>query len=293
MNDSEWTRIDDFALTIDLLPLLRHLTTLGIACKVVEIDNRQQLYIRDAARQAYVIEVTKQWVCGELVLLGEVASKQPSPSSSIHKIALLKALPVTLITIALGFVGAALVALDREMLYFAEPLLFQPMIQGQLLPVNVGMTRGEYWRLLTPMFLHFGILHVVFNGILIWLIGHRIEIAKGGLYLFLILFITGLIANLSQFYLTPNTIFGGLSGAAYGLVGYIMVYQRLIEHPILHMPSSMLIMLMLSLFLGVFGLFDLFMGDSGIANGAHIGGLVAGILLGLLAAKLDKNIVEP
>ena len=188
-----------------------------------------------------------------------------------------------------GVIGAALVALDRHSLVFAEPFLFQPLFHGYPEPASSGLERGEYWRLLTPMFLHFGIVHIVFNNVLIWLIGHRIEIAKGSVHLLWVLLLTGLVANVVQFFLTPNTIFGGLSGAAYGLVGYIMVYQRLNDHPILHFPTSMLVVLITSLMLGVFGVFDLFMASSGIANGAHVGGLITGMILGFFMSLSDRQ----
>jgi len=287
MPDIPWTIIEQFPLDKDLLPLLRHLTVLGISCHVTEGDNQQQLFIRDHAKVAEVQAMTSQWQQGDLTLLGtdHMGVRQ---QSKLNKIALIKALPITLLTIVLGFVGAGLVALDRQALSFVEPLLFQPMIRGNLFSVAWGLEQGEYWRLLTPMFLHFGIVHIAFNSLLIWLIGHRIEIAKGSLHLVLVLLLTGLVANVTQFLLTPNTIFGGLSGAAYGLVGYIMVYQRLNEHPILHFSSSMIIVLMISLLLGIFGIFDLFMGGSGVANGAHVGGLIVGMIIGCCVAVIDK-----
>lgn len=288
MSNSEWTLIKQFPLDLDLMPLLTHLTTLGIACHVTEVDNFQHLFIRDVSKHDDVQQITNEWQQGDLAILGEqdtIKTQKPT----LNKIAFVKALPVTLCTILLGFVGAALVALDQQTLYFAEPFLFQPIINGNIFPAAVGIERGEYWRLLTPMFLHFGIVHVAFNSLLIWLIGHRIEIAKSSLHLLLVLLLTGIVANLTQFFMTPNTVFGGLSGAAYGLVGYIMVYQRLRYHPVLQFPSGMIMMLMLSLLLGIFGIFDLFMGESGIANGAHIGGLITGILVGFIVAYMDKN----
>ena len=121
------------------------------------------------------------------------------------------------------------------------------------------------------------------------MIGHRIEIVKGSLHLFMVLFLTGLMANVIQFILTPQAIFGGLSGAAYGLAGYIMVYQRMVNHPVLFFPTSMLVILMLSLLLGIFGIFDLFMANSGIANGAHVGGLLTGVVIGFFTALNDKD----
>jgi len=287
MSDIPWTLIERFPLDKDLMPFLRHLTVLGISCHVVEADNQQQLLIRDTAKLAEVQQMTSQWQQGDLPLLGaNHGNVRPKPS--LNKAAFIKALPVTLLTILLGFVGAALVALDQRALSYAQPFLFQPIVMGNLFPVEVGIERGEYWRIITPMFLHFGIVHIAFNSLLIWLIGHRIEIAKGSLHLALVLILTGIVANITQFVLTPNTVFGGLSGAAYGLVGYIMVYQRLIKHPILHFSNSMLIVLMISLLLGVFGIFDLFLGDSGIANGAHVGGLLVGMLVGLIVAYFDK-----
>ena len=288
MPDYEWILIRQFPLEKDLMPLLKHLTVVGIACHVTEADNQQQLFIRDREKFEEVSSLTQDWLLGNLVV-HEPSRNFTKSKIKISKMAFAKALPVTLLTMLLGVIGAALVALDRHSLIFAEPFLFQPLLHGYPESASSALERGEYWRLLTPMFLHFGIVHIAFNNLLIWLIGHRIEIAKGSFHLLGILFLTGLVANVVQFFLTPNTIFGGLSGAAYGLVGYIMVYQRLNDHPILHFPPSMLIVLLASLMLGVFGIFDLFMANSGIANGAHVGGLITGTVLGFFMGVSDRK----
>ena len=253
MPDYQWILIRQLPLELDLMPLLKHLTVLNIACHVSEADNQQQLHIRNQDNIEQVNTILNQWLAGELEIKDPQAFRQ-TPKITVNKIAFIRALPVTLITMLLGVIGALLVSLDRQSLSLAEPFLFQPWEQNFPEPFLSGMQRGEYWRLITPMFLHFGIVHIVFNNLLVWLIGHRIELVKGSLHLFIVLFLTGIMANVIQFILTPQAIFGGLSGAAYGLAGYIMVYQRIVNHPILFFPTSMLVILMLSLLLGIFGI---------------------------------------
>ncbi|MEZ5597092.1 MAG: rhomboid family intramembrane serine protease [Pseudomonadales bacterium] len=150
---------------------------------------------------------------------------------------------------------------------------------------------AQVWRWFTPMFVHFSLMHLVFNCAVVFEFGRRIEGARGGGTLWLLVAITGLIGNLAQVAMGTSPLYGGLSGVAYGLVGYVLARQRRDAgnpwwrmHPAI--PLSMLIFLVL-FSTGVTGLFGMH-----VANAAHWGGFVSGVLLGLLAggaSRLDRS----
>lgn len=143
-----------------------------------------------------------------------------------------------------------------------------------------GIVRGEVWRLVTPIFLHFSGIHIVFNVWALAAIGTLIEYRRGTLVLGVLVLLSAIASNVGQYiYLLevnrPQVLFGGMSGVVYALFGYVWMKGR--HEPeqgmILH-PSSVQTMLFW-LVLCMTGLVG------NIANAAHVIGLVVGILIGL------------
>tara|TARA_B100000768_G_C10964480_1_gene243118 strand:- start:55 stop:378 length:324 start_codon:yes stop_codon:yes gene_type:complete len=102
----------------------------------------------------------------------------------------------------------------------------------------------------------------------------------------MLLIVTSLSGNVAQAW-QQASLFGGLSGVIYGLLGYIWVIDRFNE-PRYHLPQSILIFMLLWLLLGVTGLFSV-VGFGSIANMAHLGGLVAGVGWGFLHTTLWRK----
>jgi GlpG protein len=150
---------------------------------------------------------------------------------------------------------------------------------------------GEVWRLVTPIFLHFGIWHLVFDMYMLYILGGAVERSRGPLRYLILVLVLAVLSNLAQYYLahprwdeegiklylSPN--FGGMSGVVYGLFGYIWMKARFQPELGLLIPPSTVIYLMAWFFLCMTPLIH-FITESGIANGAHAGGLIAGILIG-------------
>ena len=144
----------------------------------------------------------------------------------------------------------------------------------ELLP---EINRGELWRLVTPIFLHFSLLHIFFN--MLWLrdLGSMIEGRQGTGTLFLLVVCLAVCSNSVQ-YLVNGPMFGGMSGVVYGLEGYIWIRGKrdpasgLFLHPTTVVTSLIFFLLC---FTGAFG---------PIANGAHTGGLVVGMAWGYFSS---------
>lgn len=146
-----------------------------------------------------------------------------------------------------------------------------------------NLNAGEYWRVITPAFIHFGFMHVIFN--LLWWkeLGKLIETTKGSFFLIFLLFFTGIISNFLQAAMNPG-FFGGLSGVVYGLLGFLWPYSRLNPNFKFKLPTSDIILMTGWLFLGFFDVFNFKM-----ANWAHGGGLVSGAILGVIFAIFDRQ----
>lgn len=290
-----WHPVIRLPLETDMRPLLTHLDKQQLLHHVTEEEGQQQLWIADEPRIIEVAELTSKWVAGELDL--SLVSRQTNPISEDSKqtgkhissaLKLTNLVPVSLLTILLGFLGALAVFADDQQLSYAQPFLFQAISDGYFVSLEDTLASGQYWRLLTPVFLHFTWLHIIFNSLIIWEIGRRIEIAKGSIHLLLIILTVGILSNFAQYLSQANTIFGGLSGVVYGFIGYIAVYQQFIYHPVLQFNKAAIGFFIVWLLLGVFGIIDFFIAGS-IANAAHIAGLTSGAAIGLIVSLLDRS----
>lgn len=135
--------------------------------------------------------------------------------------------------------------------------------------------KGQVWRMFTPMFLHLGTFHLLFNMLWLYQLGGLIESRKGHrMILWLVLVIAGFSNTVQYLYAGPN--FGGMSGVVFGLLGYIWIKMKFEPHEGLNIGSNLVTFMLIWLAICLLGIVG------NIANGAHIGGLLMGMALGYL-----------
>ncbi|MFT5082801.1 MAG: GlpG protein, partial [Lentisphaeria bacterium] len=173
---------------------------------------------------------------------------------------LIKLVPITVAIVILGFLGCVMGEFRVYGILEWTDRSFAALIHGQ------------YWRLLTPAFLHFGIVHFIFNGLWIWEIGGRLERFMGRLAYMGLFVSTALVANVAQFISGGEAVFGGLSGVVYGYFACMFILHRANKVRELELPVGLYVFLVLWLVAGFTGLIDFFM-EAKIANWAHFGGL--------------------
>jgi rhomboid protease GluP len=144
-------------------------------------------------------------------------------------------------------------------------------------------TDGEWWRLLTSMFLHGGIMHLVLNisGLVIAAI--FVEPLLGRKKYFILYLLSGLCGSLASIYWYPNTISVGASGAIFGLYGAILGLLLTNAFP---RGGKKGILIMIGTYVAINLVWGL---TGGIDNAAHIGGLLSGALIGVLLYKIDDG----
>ena len=163
---------------------------------------------------------------------------------------------------------------------FLEPLLFIKTNLNSSFE-NTYLINNEWWRLITPTFLHFSITHLVFNCLWIYILGSRIE-KLDGLSVFLFIFIlTGILSNAGQFFWTQQYLFGGLSGSVYGLLGYCFIIELDGRHGRYGLPEALYLFMFIWLLVGFTGVLSFF-GFGNVANTAHLVGMIAGFIIGLI-----------
>jgi GlpG protein len=135
---------------------------------------------------------------------------------------------------------------------------------------------GEVWRLLTPMFLHFGLFHLAFNMAWVWRLGPQIEAGHGSIFMVALVVVSEIVGNLGQYYVSGPS-FGGMSGVVYALFGFVWMSARYNRRYRYHIDDVTVVLAMVwfvSCATGMFG---------PIANIGHAGGLVVGLLFGMPA----------
>ena len=168
-----------------------------------------------------------------------------------------------------------------EQMQYRLKKIFLPEITGQKVQLRdeekiVG--RGQVWRLVTPILLHFGWMHFIFNLYWLYFLGGGMEGKLGtGRFLGFIL-LAAVLSNLGQYLLSgPN--FGGMSGVNYGLFGYLWIRGNRDPSFGLQLDQGTITMLLIWFAICFTGLVG------PIANTAHTLGLVVGVAGGWLASQ--------
>ncbi|MGW3262928.1 rhomboid family intramembrane serine protease [Streptomyces sp. NPDC001056] len=132
-----------------------------------------------------------------------------------------------------------------------------------------GVADGQFYRLLTAMFLHGGITHLLFNMLSLWWIGGPLEAALGRARYLSLYFVSGLAGSALTYAVAPHTLSLGASGAIFGLFGATGVLMRRLNYNMRPLFALLVINLIIT-----------FTPGFNIAWEAHVGGLVAGVVTG-------------
>jgi rhomboid protease GluP len=160
---------------------------------------------------------------------------------------------------------------------------FVPGLTQKLFLEPVQIAAGEWWRLLTPIVLHGGLLHLFFNCYVLFMLGPNVEQAFGTTRFIAMYVAAGLLASAFSFAFPPDVPSLGASGSIFGIAGVLFVYlfkRRRSQFVRGHLRQ-------IAFFIGINLLFG-FTGIFAIDNYAHIGGLVGGLILGFGFDREDE-----
>ena len=148
---------------------------------------------------------------------------------------------------------------------------------GASFPVNIQ--GGEYYRLVTSMFMHFGIEHIANNMLILAILGCKLEDIAGHIRFFIIYMLSGVLANIASDWFQTNSgdyaVSAGASGAIFGVVGALL-YALIINRG--RIKDLSLYQIAASLVLMLYAGFK----TTGVDNIAHVGGAVSGVFIGLI-----------
>ena len=186
--------------------------------------------------------------------------------------------PLTVACVAVSVVVSVMSRLGSSLNMLVPFLIATPGSYGL-----VEVQSGQVWRLLTPIFIHFGILHLVFNMMWLWDLGGLLERRRGTTYFGVFVVAVGVASNLAQYLIVGSPFFGGMSGVVYGLLGYIWMQGK--YNPrfgyALHQPVvTMMLIWYVLCWTGLLG---------PIANWAHTAGLAIGVAWGFLERDVRRR----
>jgi GlpG protein len=273
----------------DLRPFSDLLWQRGIAHRIHESAGRQVLSIDNAAMANMVQELYRRFSSGQLAPAAAPQASSESGAVPEWQVRLLAA-PVTLVLVIACIIGGLIVFSGRQ--EWISLLTFQSWFElgGARFyqPILETLQAGQWWRLWTPIFLHFGMLHLVFNGLWLWEFGRRVEVHQGAGRLLLLVLLIGLGSNCIQYLFARNITFGGMSGVVYGLVGYCWGWSLLRPGQDFGIPKVLVYAMLGLMVLALTGIFSLF-GFGAVANAAHFSGFLIGLLVGLLLASFSRG----
>lgn len=142
--------------------------------------------------------------------------------------------------------------------------------------------QGEVWRLVTPIFLHFGGMHLLGNMYWLYVLGSMLEMRGGPWRLALLIALWAAASNLAQL-LYGGPMFGGMSGVVFALVGHIWMRSRFDPRSGLHIPRGDVLFFFIWMGLCMTGAIG------PVANMAHGAGLAAGVVTGLAPVALRRR----
>ena len=258
--------------------LVDYLATLGIPCELTQSELGVSVWLADERRLAQAQQEVKRflaepnhprymeasWQSGRADARIDYSKGITDPVTDF----LHQAGPLTLVVI---IACLAIYALDAIGLPIFDELAFHPTL--------AQFTDWQAWRYVTPAFIHFSVLHLVFNLLWWWYLGGQIEQRLGSGKLFILLIVGAALPNIAEFF-ASGPRFGGLSGVVYALLGYSWLRTRLQPDCGLAMPPALIGFMLVWLVLGFFDM----LGTS-TANMAHL----VGLLVGLIQGWLDRH----
>jgi GlpG protein len=282
----EWQRALDLPLDQNIAALSARLWQEGIPHRIFEWQGRQIVEVRDATHAAHVAALHAAWRAGALSLAAIESPRHILAGGSGWRHALMR-YPVLVAVLAIAVIAyPATWPLDAGSAGMLLPwLTYVPIevVHGRIVAGTLSdvFARGEYWRLLTPALLHFSFAHLAFNVAAMCLFGRAVERGVGHRGALALVVVTALASNAGQYAWGSGVLFGGLSGVAYGLFGFVVVRARQAPTVVLwRLPPAFVVVMFASLLLFSSGVTESF--GLSVANAAHWCGLATGALCALI-----------
>ena len=262
---------------------------MGVQHRFILSGTKQQLVSFEREDVDAVQDIINRWQQESLERVEH--SKERGPKSQINFG--YKPARLTLLFIFLGFLGTALSAFGYDFIQLFTFWDFSKLSYLSFIDFNpwADIQNGQIWRLITPVFLHFGPVHIIFNALWIWYLGTQLEFNQGKRVTLALFLIIGVVSNSAQAFVSEAVIFGGLSGIVHGLFAYCWLWSRMNKRSQIQIPDALFIVITVLMLLSPLGIFDIIIGSE-IADTAHISGYITGAICALLMRFLSPLLAK-
>jgi len=273
-------RVKQLDTGVDLSDFSRWLNGQGVAHRITEESGHQVLWLENPEHATPVLAALARYL-EEPGLRAAVEQQNRSPvfvggrwqPSPRHAPMVLGMILLAVVMVLLTAMGTNKMA---AALMFVDPRHYDwSTLAGRLDALSATLAQGQIWRLLTPDFLHFSWSHILFNSVMLWFLGSQVEWFDGRGRLLVLFLGTSIFSNGLQ-YLVSGPLFGGLSGVVYGILGYCWLSQRRV--PRFQFPPALVTFSVVWMVIGFTPLTSI-LGMGQMANEAHLGGFVSGVVL--------------
>lgn len=265
-------------LETDLREFSAFLQTQGIRHRINEESGQQVVWVDSERAAAFIRRALQDWQFNRPEPAPLLHSRQNFSLSSSMRTAwrVYSESPVSVSLISVCLAVALISALGERADRVA--FLFYPrVVTDGLLPLLGDLSSvNAIAHSLTPMFLHFGELHLIFNMLWLWYFGRQLEPIHPRWLFVLVIVLTSFASNTTKYLYSNSNNFGGMSGVVYGLVGYTWIIHVGMPRSRLQLSNSMFAVFIVALIA-----MEL-VASSWIATAAHVGGLIMGLLLGVV-----------
>jgi membrane associated rhomboid family serine protease len=165
-----------------------------------------------------------------------------------------------------GLLGGDTPLMNKLAVYGED--LFQNRQTGQVFGQPAGVADGEYYRLFTAMFMHYGLLHLATNMWALWILGRPLEAMFGPIRFLAIYLVCGLGGSVASYIFAPHALSAGASTAIFGLFAVFFFVLRKLERSVAPLIPVLVINLVITF------------GVPGISIAGHLGGLITGAIVG-------------
>lgn len=300
-------RVAEVSIDTNLSRFSRWLSSQGVQHQIIEESGQQVLYIQNqhlldqvrAALEQYnedprVHERLDLWVDQHASNLHRSASV--NQTRAMYFRATPFQAPVIFMLMLSSLIVAFLSGFGQADYFISSLLILDPFSLNTNLSTVSGrwnglidtLVMGEVWRLVTPDLIHFNVMHITFNLLMLWVLGGQLESEKGSVsFLALVIFVS-IVSNVAQL-LETTYLFGGMSGVVYGLVGYCWLWRY--YKPSIFFPDVLLKFSLVWLMIGYTPLTE-WLGLGKMANAAHLYGLIAGLLWGAVTLFVNEKLLH-
>ncbi|MFT6028622.1 MAG: GlpG protein [Oleiphilaceae bacterium] len=293
------------SIEVDLSRFSQWLHSQGVQHRIVEEQGQQVLYLENEALKDKVLLALERYIdepavhdkLDEWVDVNSSRFKELNSRSSIRSLYLRASpsqAPIIFLLMIISLIVAFLSDFGHGGPFIRNFLILDPFTLNADLSSASGrwqglmetLVAGEVWRIISPDFIHFSVMHITFNLLMLWVLGGQLEIQKGSLsFLALVIFVS-IVSNIAQL-LETSYLFGGMSGVVYGLVGYCWLWRYF--QPGIFFPDVLLKFSLIWLVLGYTPLTE-WLGLGKMANAAHLYGLIAGLLWGAITLLVNEKL---